>query len=105
YVTETGVGVVRASPTEPKYIAVQLFARPEATKYSFKITNAAGKAVSYTFNGRTDSVRPRETITHTACLPGTVTFSIGGSYPAANGQVYTLKPTSAGIAVEVTQKR
>ena len=28
HVTETGVGVVRSSPSVPKYIAVQLFARP-----------------------------------------------------------------------------
>lgn len=104
FVTETGVGIARASPTEPKYIAVQLFARPEAAKYSFKVTNAAGKAVSYTYAGKANSVSPRETVTHTACLPGSITFAIGGSYEAADGQVYTLKPTASGIAVEVTRK-
>jgi hypothetical protein len=101
FVTETGVGVVRASPTEPKYIAVQLFARPEATRYTFKVTNAAAKAVSYTFNGEKNSVSPREIVTHTACLPGSITFAAGGSYEAADGQVYAIKSTPAGIAVEV----
>ncbi len=104
YVTETGVGVVRASPTEPKYIAVQLFARPEATRYSFKVTNAAAKAVSYTFNGEANSVSPREIVTHTACLPGSITFATGGSYQATDGQTYAIKPTPGGIAVEVTGK-
>ena len=101
HVTETGVGVARASPTEPKYIAVQLFARPETARYSFKITNAAAKAVAYTFGDKKDTVRPRETVTHTACLPGKVTFAVGGSYEAANGQVYAIKQTPSGIAVEV----
>ena len=39
FVTEIGVAVAPASATEPKYIAVQLFGRPDSTKYTFKITN------------------------------------------------------------------
>jgi hypothetical protein len=107
FVTETGVGVVRSSPNEPKYIAVQLFARPEATKYSFKVRNEAPKAVAYQFNGETNTVSPREIITHTACLPGMLEFDtsakpkIGGQYETRGGQVYTLKPSPAGVIVQV----
>ena len=107
FVTETGVGVVRASPNEPKYIAVQLFARPESTKYSFKIRNEAPKAVAYEFNGEANTVSPREIITHTACLPGTLLFDasaeakVGSRYETRGGQVYTLKSSSAGIKVEI----
>ncbi len=107
HVTETGVGVVRSSPSVPKYIAVQLFARPEAAKYSFKVTNGAQKAVAYTFNGKDNSVAPREIITHTACLPGSISFAgarSGGaaaSYEARNGQVYSITSTASGIAVAV----
>lgn len=108
FVTETGVAVVRASPNEPKYIAVQLFARPEATKYSFKVRNEATKAVTYELNGEANSVSPREIITHTACLPGTIAFDVAGKADAAaryetrGGQVYALKSTATGVTVNVS---
>ena len=105
FVTETGVGVVRASPNEPKYIAVQLFARPEATKYSFKVRNETPQAVAYRFNGESNKVSPREIITHTACLPGLLEFDTsqkaGARYEASNGQVYSLKAAQGGVKVEV----
>lgn len=105
FVTETGVGVVRASPNEPKYIAVQLFARPEATKYSFKVRNEGPAVVAYKFNEKANTVAPREIVTHTACLPGTIAFEtpskVGARYEARDGQVYLLKSTPKGIAVEV----
>lgn len=107
FVTETGVAVMRASPNEPKYIAVQLFARPEATKYSFKVCNEAATAVAYQFNGEASSVSPREIITHTACLPGMIVFentrkaNAEARYETRGGQVYSLKATAAGVKVEV----
>ncbi|MEI9902078.1 MAG: CAP domain-containing protein [Hyphomicrobium sp.] len=107
FVTETGVAVVRASPNEPKYIAVQLFARPEATKYSFKVRNEAPAAVAYKFEGESNTVRPREIITHTACMPGVIVFETGAKADAAAryetraGQVFLLKATAAGVSVEV----
>jgi len=107
YVTETGVGVVRASPNEPRYIAVQLFARPDAAKYSFKIRNEAPQPIAYRFNNKASTVSPRQIITHTTCLPGTIAFetasapSVKARYETRAGQVYSLKATSAGIAVEV----
>lgn len=107
HVTETGVGVVRASPTEPKYIAVQLFARPEAAKYSFKIRNEAPRPIAYRFNETPNTVSPRQIITHTSCLPGTIAFetaaapNVKARYETRAGQVYSLKPTSAGVTVEV----
>jgi len=111
YVTETGVAIVRASPNEPKYIAVQLFARPEAARYRFKVVNEASRAVSYTFNGEDNTVSPREIITHTACVPGTLAFQSAtkrggaGRYETHDGQVYTLKPSDGGgVRVEVVSK-
>ena len=110
YVTETGVAIARASPNEPKYIAVQLFARPEAAKYRFSVANEATRVVSYSFNGEDNTVSPREIITHTACLPGMLTFETGreagatGRYETRDGQVYTLKPADGGVSVEVGSK-
>lgn len=112
FVTETGVAVARASAKEPKYIAVQLFARPDSTKYSFKVINTAARVVPYTFADRANTVAPRETITHTACLPGALKFETGGktsasaSYETRGGQVYTLKPASGGgVTVDVSGAR
>jgi hypothetical protein len=110
FVTETGVGVVRSSPSEPKYIAVQLFARPEAARYSFKVMNRAERAVVYAFNGKDNTIAPREIITHTACLPGMIDFATGAKptvaarYEARDGQVYTLKHADGRVVVEVGGK-
>lgn len=107
FVTETGVAVVRASPSEPKYIAVQLFARPQSMKYSFKVRNEATRPITYRFNDRADTVSPRETITHTTCTPGTIAFDTGSGpnavarYETRGGQIYSLKATPAGISVDV----
>jgi hypothetical protein len=107
FVTETGVAVVRAAPHEPKYIAVQLFARPEATKYSFKVRNEAPTAIAYQFNGEANTVSPREIITHTACIPGMIVFdtspksNAGARYETRGGQVFSLKATAAGVTVEI----
>jgi hypothetical protein len=108
YVTETGVAVAPASATEPKYIAVQLFGRPESTKYTFKITNLSGREVSYAFEEQANTVSPREIITHTACLPGTIEFDTGSKtgavsrYETRGGQVFTVKPGTAGsVSIDV----
>lgn len=110
FVTEIGVAVAPASATEPKYIAVQLFGRPDSAKYTFKITNQSGRAVSYAFEEEANSVSPTEVITHTACLPGTIEFDTGNKagavarYETRGGQVFTLKPGVAGaVTVDVKQ--
>jgi hypothetical protein len=108
YVTETGVAVAAASATEPKYIAVQLFARPETTKYTFKITNLSGREVAYAFEEQANTVSPTEIITHTACLPGTIEFDTGDKtgavsrYETRAGQVFTVKPGTGGsVSIDV----
>jgi cysteine-rich secretory family protein len=110
YVTEIGVAVARASATEPKYIAVQLFGRPETTKYTFKITNLSGREVAYAFEEQANTVSPREIITHSACLPGTIEFDIGekagavSRYETRGGQVFTVKPGVGGaVTVELKE--
>jgi hypothetical protein len=110
YVTEIGVGVARASANEPKYIAVQLFGRPETTKYTFKITNTSGREVAYAFEEQANTVSPREIITHSACLPGTIEFDTGekagavSRYETRAGQVFTVKPGVGGaVTVELKE--
>lgn len=104
-VTETGVGVVRVGPNDPRYVAVQLFARPLALKYTFKIANRARETVDYAFAAEDFDVSPRQTITHTSCAPGALTFSVGtgpARYDARDGQVYTLTPgANGGVSIDV----
>lgn len=114
YVTETGVGIARASGSkDPKYISVQLFARPKSLEYEFQISNTASESVSYSFGGETHEVMPSFAVTHTSCMPSEVVFGKIGSgaraktismhYKASDGLVYVLKPDKTnGLKVEVS---
>lgn len=96
HVTEIGVGVAQAPGKDPKFISVQLFARPRALEYTFQIANSAGVPVTYAFSGETHEIAPRMAITHTACLPSPIEFQKAGpravtaKYEAADRTVYTL---------------
>jgi hypothetical protein len=71
HVTEIGVGVARG-PKET-YLSVQLFARPEALKYQFRIENLSEATLAVKIGGKPETVRPRVTVRLTQCLPTTVT--------------------------------
>ncbi len=112
HATEIGVGVVRAPDKDPKFISVQLFARPKSMQYEFQISNSSKDTVTYSFGGETHQVAPSFAITHTACTPSPLTFDKAGSKPvqarfeASDGVVYTLKPDkSKGLKVDVTAKQ
>jgi hypothetical protein len=115
-VTETGVGVARAPDKDPKYISVQLFARPKSLEYEFQISNASGARVTYTFDGESHEIEPSYAITLTACNPGTLSFdkaTAGGKstalsmrYQAADGLVYALKGDQVhGLRVDVAPRQ
>jgi Cysteine-rich secretory protein family len=108
-VTEIGVGVAGAPNNDPRYTAVQLFGTPLALRYTFTLTNRASQAVAYVFAGRQTNIRPRETIRHTTCAPGSIAITTEpqtgtiARYEARDGQVYTLKPRAGGgVTVEVS---
>ena len=108
YVTEIGVGVAKA-PNEHRYLSVQLFGRPAALKYSFRIENRSPTAMRYTFDGRTSEIPVRVIATHTACQPALLTFhraSIPGKkvpaqqkFETRDGDVFVLKASRTGIRV------
>jgi hypothetical protein len=110
YVTEIGVGVASAPGKDPKFISVQLFARPKSLQYEFQVSNTSQAAVSYSFGGETHEVKPHFAVTHTACAPSEISFdSYGGDaklamrYQASDGLLYTLKPDAArGVRIDVT---
>lgn len=113
HVTEIGVGVARAAGKDPKYVSVQLFARPKALEYEFQISNSSPQSVTYTFGGETHEVKSHFAVTHSSCSPGTLSFDRWGegakakklsmTYQASDGLVYVLKPDKAGgVKIEVT---
>jgi cysteine-rich secretory family protein len=110
YVTETGVAVMHAGPNDPRYIAVQLFARPRGMKFEFKIKNTGASAVPYTLGSDQRAIEGHGTLTLTACMPREIVFSTDvrtgakGHYETRAGQVFTLKPADGGgVIVEVSE--
>jgi hypothetical protein len=79
-ITETGVAVARAPARNPKFISVQMFARPETFKMEFRIKNEAPTAIRYTLGEETHTLPLRSIVTHTSCDPIQLTFDqIGGA--------------------------
>ncbi len=112
-VTETGVGVARASAeASPKYLSVQLFGRPDTLKFSFQVTNRSDSAVTYALGAKPHHIDPNVTTTHTVCKASDIVFEragnwLGGTkldtrFAPTNGASFVLKASAAGkIVVEV----
>ncbi len=116
HVTEIGVGVARAPGAAPKFVSVQLFARPQALSYQFQISNSAKLPVTYSFGGEQQTIEPSYAVTHSACAPSDLTFesagkgsgakTLSGRYQAADGVVYVLKPDKTlGIKVAIEKRQ
>ena len=114
HVVEIGVGVAKAKGEE-KYLAVQLFGRPQSLKYEFKIQNGLTDTVTYSFNGRAHEIKPRFVITHVGCQPDPLTFErvgsalfgrkLTGTYQARDGDLFTLRSSSSGgVIIDVSAK-
>ena len=111
--TEIGVGVARAPDKDPKFISVQLFARPRSLQYEFQISNTTRESVSYSFGGEAHEITPRYAVTHSSCSPGEIRFDSFGSglwpkklslrYEARDGLLYRLEPDAdGGVQIAVT---
>lgn len=104
--TEIGVGVARAPDKDPKFISVQLFARPQSLQVEFQISNTTTESVGYSFGGEEHEIKPRYAVTHSSCNAGAISFDSFGSglwpkklamlYEARDGFVYKLEPDEAG---------
>lgn len=107
-VVETGVGVARADGRGHKYVAVQVFGRPEALRYAFKVTNRTQSSVSYDFAGRTVRLAPSMSATHRTCEPATLVFNARGSgrvrYSAEPGMLYVIQTGRDGLRVEMQRR-
>ena len=109
---EIGVGVARAPGKDPKFLSVQLFARPQSLQYEFQISNTTRDVVGYSFGGEEHEIKPRYSVTHSSCNPGEIAFdSFGGGlwgkklsmrYEARDGLVYKLEPDAdGGVRIDV----
>lgn len=112
YATEIGVGVARAPDKHPKYIAVQLLARPASLTYAFQISNTTTQPVTYSFGGETHELPAHGGVKHQSCQPsalviekigkGSAGKDVKARYEATDGLVYVLKSNKArGVTVEI----
>lgn len=114
FMTEIGVGVAQAPDKKPKFLSVQLFARPQALTYAFQIANTTSESVAYSFAGEAHEIKPRHAVTHSSCSPGEISFDRFGAglwskglslrYEARDGLLYSLEPDAAdgGVRIAVT---
>jgi hypothetical protein len=107
YLTDIGVAVTRAGPDDARYIAVQMFGRPQSTRYEFKVRNEGERTVAYEFANKHYDLEREQYMTHKVCMPGTLSIVTDpkskavARYEARDGQVYTLKAGADGVTVEV----
>ncbi len=110
--TEMGVGIARTPGVEPKYVIVQVLARPARFAFTFSIANKSPETVTYEFAGKTHQIASSETATHEACDPDKLTFKaagnwlsgtrIGTEYTPMDGMSFVLRHGSdARVRVEV----
>ena len=109
--TDVGVGVVQAPDSNPKYIIVQVFGRPQSAKVTFQITNTTGQSVAYSVGDKRHDLNPRMSVTHTSCAPDKISFEkvgksqVSARYEASDATIYTLKTdTKAGLKVELSKR-
>ena len=112
HATETAVAVAKA-PGEEKYLSVQLFGRPAALRYEFRVKNTSEIPVAYTLGERSFTIDGRRTITHTECSPGRLSFVSAGSwlskqtlsaaYAIKAGGTYLIEPQRQGKGLVIAE--
>ncbi len=111
HATEVGVAVARVPAAVPKFVSVQLIARPQALEQSFRIENRAERKVEYTLNGKRSVLEVRTSVTHKTCAPAEVTVHLPGTgwlagtkdqrlAPAPGSVLTVTKGAGGGLAVE-----
>jgi Cysteine-rich secretory protein family len=108
--TETGVAVAKSAGATPKYIAVQLFGRPQSHMLTFQMSNATAAPVTYTFAGKPGELSPHMALTMQSCTGGPLTFEAKGTrafqakFEAADGQNYVVNGTAKDGPIKVDVK-
>ena len=106
-VTQIGVAVAKAPDGDPKYIAVQLFGRPQSASIAFQVSNASPQTVAFTFAGKSRDLTPHMAFTMQSCSGGPIAFEHKGApgfaarFEAANGTNYTITGGTQGAPLRV----
>ena len=110
--TETGVAVARSLDATPKYIAVQVFGRPQSLELTFQVSNATVEPVTFAFAGKVHDLKPHMAVTMHTCTGGPVSFEKTGAraftarYEAAGGKSYVVNaPASGPLRVDVLERQ
>jgi uncharacterized protein YkwD len=103
-VTQIGVGVAR-SPRGDRYVAVQVFGRPDSARFPFWVVNQTDQRLSYAFEGHARAIEPGQTAQHWTCRTGPVVFTGAASYPAEPGETFVLSRDSLGRIRIAIQRR
>ncbi len=97
--TEIGVGIAKSAEATPKYVAVQLLARPESAGLTVKIANETASPVHFTLGGNAHDASPRQTLTVRTCAHGALDFAPAASaarYVPVNGATYRVTRSASG---------
>jgi uncharacterized protein YkwD len=70
---DIGVGVARSQRTG-YYYAVQDFGRPKSKAIVFRVSNESDATIRYVVDGKSFSLDPHYTVTHTRCRPPEIDF-------------------------------
>jgi Cysteine-rich secretory protein family len=93
HVTEIGVGIAKARDTDPKFLTVQVFGRPETLKYEVHIENRSGAGTAYVFGEAQHSIADQTHVRHTACVPLEILFDFGRittKFAASDGGAFVI---------------
>ena len=110
-VTEIGVGVAKAADATPKYIAVQVFGRPQSKAITFQVSNATGEPATFAYAGKSHDLKPHMAFTMQSCSGGDVRIDGKGvkpfsaRYEAADGKTYTLTAPAGGLRVDIGERQ
>lgn len=110
--TEIGVAVAKAPDKDAKYIAVQLFGRPQSLTIAFQISNASAETVSFAFEGKSRDITPKMAFTMRSCSGGPLSFEKKGAkaftarFEATDGINYVINgsTTNAPLRVDPTKR-
>lgn len=107
--TEIGVAVVPAPYKIQKFIAVQLFGRPESEKIKFAIRNTTRMPIRYSVGEERETIEPSASVDYGVCDIPQVTFERAGVVPIRftprNGDRFVIRTSKeAGFEVEIATK-
>jgi Cysteine-rich secretory protein family len=114
--TEIGVAVVRAKNKHPKYVSVQVFARPKALQIEFQVSNTSKQTIHYRYATQDHTLQASSGAMHTSCTPAQLAFKDkvkGTTTPNAktaklkpqDGMVYTIhRAKSGGLRLKATRR-